>query len=428
VRARFINQGLKSVEQGFKSRVSRPLKSRATLELSRCYRAALRLSDVRFIGVTGSCGKTTATELIAAILAREGRVQTGSHENTMQHFARTILAVSPRHRFCVTEISGHARGAIEQATRLLRPHVGVVTCVGQDHYASFRTLEATAAEKSRLVEVLPADGLAILNADDPHVIAMRTRTRARVITYGLSSEAMVQGEHVTAAWPERLSLDLCYAGGRWPVQTQLVGTHWASIVLAALATALALDVAPERAIEAVEAFAPVPYRMSPHEVPGDVTFISDTWKAPLWAFPTTFDFLRSARARRKILVVGSVSDTPKGFYHRYKAIVDQGLDAAERILFVGEHARAALRARRRHDDERVLAFDTLHQLHTYLHAELQAGDLVLLKGVCNNDHLHRLVLARTGEMLCWREKCGRRRFCEDCRLRLDPFVPPDESQ
>jgi UDP-N-acetylmuramoyl-tripeptide--D-alanyl-D-alanine ligase len=423
-----VGRCFKSLEHGFKNRLTKPIKGRATLGLSRCYRTALHcLGETCFIGVTGSCGKTTTTELIAAILAGEGPVQKGSHENTIRHFARTVLAVSPKHRFCVSEISGHARGTIAQATRLLRPHIGVVTHVGQDHYASFRTLEATAAEKGTLVEALPVDGTAVLNADDPHVYAMRTRTRARVITFGLSPGAEVRGENVTSVWPARMSLDVSHAGMCRHVQTQLLGTHWTSTVLASLATALAAGVALERAVEAVEAFAPIPYRMSPHETPGGITFISDTWKAPLWAIPAALDFLRAARAERKVVVIGSVSDTPKGFYHRYKAVAEQALDMAAKVLFVGDHARAALRARRYPDDDRIMAFDTLYRLDAYLRTYLQAGDLVLLKGVTKNDHLHRLVLSRTGEMVCWRENCGRRRFCEDCRLLYEPFTPAENT-
>jgi len=424
VKLRSVNRFLQPIERGLKNRVSKPIRLYLKVQLARRYRSALRVfGRACFIGITGSCGKTTATELIAAILAREGRVQKGSHENTALCFARTILAVSPRHRFCVSEISAQMPGVMEESTKLLQPQIGVVTHIGQDHYGNFRSLEATAAEKGKLVEALPANGVAVLNADDPYVYGMRERTRARVITYGLSVDATVRGENVSCVWPTPMSLDVCCAQQRLHVQTRLLGEHWAYTVLAALSAATATGVALERAVQAIETFDPVPYRMSPHETPDGVVFISDTWKAPLWTMPACLDFLRKARAPRKILVAASISDTPKSFYHRYKIVIQQALDAADKIIFVGEHAHSALRARRYPNDDRVMAFDTLYRLNSFLDEYLHAGDLVLLKGSEKADHLHRIVLARTGGIACWREHCGKHRYCSECRHLHSPAGP-----
>ena len=130
----------------------------------------------------------------------------------------------------------------------------------------------------------------MLNADDPHVYAMRTRTRARVLTYGESAEATVRAENVTCVWPDRLSFDVSYAGARCHVQTRLVGVHWVHTVLAALSAALAVGVSLSRAAEAVETFEPILGRMSAHEPPGGVTFVSDAWKAPFWTIPASLEF------------------------------------------------------------------------------------------------------------------------------------------
>lgn len=424
--AQSIRQRFRSAERSFKRQVTRPAKERLAREIACVYRRTLR--NVCFIGVTGSCAKTTTVRLIAAILAREGLVQESSHENTIRRFAATVLGTSPEHRFCVAEISGHPVGAIARANRVLRPRIGVVTCVGGDHYAGFRSLEATAAEKGKLAELLPLDGVAVLNADDSHVSAMRTRTRARVVTYGLSPEAMVRGENVSSTWPERMSLDVSYGDVRVHVQTQLVGTHWAASVLGAFATGIAAGVSLEKALPAVEAFPPVPYRMCPHSVPDDITFIDDAWKASLWTVSTSIDFLRNARAERKILVVGSISDTSKSFYHRYRAVVRQAIDVVEKIVFVGDHSSAAMKTRPHPGDDRIVAFDTLYQANAFLRDYLRPGDLVLLKGTTPSDHLHRLVLARTDDIACWRHQCGRHNYCVRCRLQRDSFIPDHQAR
>jgi UDP-N-acetylmuramoyl-tripeptide--D-alanyl-D-alanine ligase len=413
----------KPLERSYKERILKPIKLRLRYELAKGCRYILgKYGKICFIGVTGSCGKTTTTELVAAILTKEnqGQVLKCSHENTTEYVAKTILRICRQHRFCINELSAHQAGVMEKSTKLLKPHIGVVTNIGQDHYSNYRNLESTAKEKGKLIEMLPVDGAAILNADDPHVFEMRNRTKARVITYGLSADAAVRGEYVSCAWPKPMSLDICYAQKIFHVQTQLLGEHWAYAVLAAIAAAIAAGVPIENAIETVEVFEPMPYRMCPHTTPDGITFISDNWKSPLWIIPASIDFMRKAQTRRKIFVMGSISDTPKGFYSRNKTVIRQALDIVDNIIFVGEHAYSALRAQTNPDDRRIMAFGTLYQLNSFLNSYLKTGDLVLLKGQEYLDHLQRIILSRKGEIACWRKKCGKLRYCENCRLLYNP--------
>jgi UDP-N-acetylmuramoyl-tripeptide--D-alanyl-D-alanine ligase len=396
----------------FSKLILNPLKKRVKVVLAEIYRPVLR--NVCFIAVTGSCGKSTATELIAAILEKGHNVRKRSHLNTAQYVADTILTVSLKHHFCVHEISVAPPGMIEKSSRLLKPQIVVVTNVGQDHYGHFRRLDDTAAEKGKLVEALPDDGCAILNADDPLVYEMRKRTKARVITFGLSAEALVRGKNVSCVWPQRLSMDVCFWEKCFHVQTRLLGEHWAAVVLAAFATAAAAGVSFQRAIEAVETFEPILNRMSPCQTPQGITFVSDNNKSPLWTIPAAADFMRKAKARRKICIIGSVSDTPKSFYDRYKAVVLQMLDAVDKIIFVGQHAITALRVRTDSEDQRIMAFSTIGQLDAFLKDYLRQSDLVLLKGTENIDHLQRIILSRTTGAACLRVKCIKKRYCSEC--------------
>ncbi len=418
----------------FGIRFFQPIKSRIKLrlkyELARRYRFVLGvLGKVCFIGVTGSCGKTTTKELIAAILAKEGRVQKSNQVvNTTPYVAKTILTVSLWHRFCVGEVSAPSPGIMEESAKLFQPQICVVVHIGQDHYSNYRNLESTAAEKGKLVESLPAGGTAVLNADNPYVFDMCKRTKAQVITYGLSAGAIVRGENVSCAWPKPMSLDICYAEKRFHIQTRLLGEHWAYAVLAAIAAGIAAGVPLERAVQAVESFDPVPGRMSPHETADGVTFIRDDWKAPMWTMPASLNFMRTADAMRKIIVIGSISDTPKSFYQRNRFVIQQTLDVADKIIFVGEHAGSALRATPTPEDDRIMAFRTLYQLNSFLSNYLKAGDLVLLKGSIRTDHLQRIVLRRTNDIACWREKCNKMRFCSDCRFqRIRSVLKDDKS-
>lgn len=382
------------------------------------------LGHCRFVGVTGSSGKTTTKELIGAMLATQGPcwVNSGTH-NMMHHVAHTILKMPRRYQFCVHELGGPQPNALAKTVKMFRPHIGVVTQVGYDHYTAYRGLEAIAAEKAKLVEALPASGAAVLNADDPRVLAMRERTRARVLTYGLSEEAMVRGEDIVSAWPETLSLSVVYARNRLRVQTRLLGEHWASAVLAALATGIALGLPLEEAARAIGDVPPVYCRLSPHAMPDGVTFIQDSWKAAFYTFPASLRFLKTAHAARKVAIIGTISDAPGKAPKRYRQVAQQALKVADRVIFVGQWAPSALKGAPPEDAPRLFAFDDIYKLRPFLRDFLTAGDLVLLKGSATVDHLERLVLDWETEFPCWRLACKRMMLCPECRYRHRPFVP-----
>ena len=242
-----------------RQRLLRPIYRRMLLGPAALYRR-VGLRRVVFIGVTGSCGKTTTKELIAAVLASQfqGRKNPGNL-NLPLHLAKTIVGVRPWDDFCVLEIAAAIRGkriALEGPLRLVRPQIGVVTNIGSDHLSAFGTVEAIAAEKGKLIAALPPHGTAVLNADDPHVLAMRARCAGRVLTYGLAPEAMVRAEHISSSWPERLSFTVRYAGQTHEVHTQLCGAHWVPCVLAALAVGIALGVPLATAVQAVQTVPP----------------------------------------------------------------------------------------------------------------------------------------------------------------------------
>ena len=128
-------------------------------------------------------------------------------------------------RYCVQEVSADPPGSIPIHVRMLRPQIAIVTTIGGDHYKSFRSLEATAKEKGTLVEALPRNGTAILNADDPHVRAMASRTRAKVLTFGVSPDANIRATEISSVWPDRLKLTIIHDQNRVRVHTRLAGEH-----------------------------------------------------------------------------------------------------------------------------------------------------------------------------------------------------------
>jgi UDP-N-acetylmuramoyl-tripeptide--D-alanyl-D-alanine ligase len=406
---------LRAAERGL--RATAIAMARVRVQFWRARLRRRRLRRVVFIGVTGSTGKTTTKELIAAVAStRLKGAKSEWSRNTLRWVARTVLAVRRDDQFCVVEMSATraSEGSLAEVLKLVQPHIGVVTTVSVDHRSQFGTLEDVAAEKGKLIEALPPTGTAVLNADDPRVLAMRSRAAGRVITFGLAGEASVRAEDVRSAWPERLTFTVRYGGRALPVWTQLCGTQWVTAALAALAIGVAMDVPLAEAVRAVESVSPFTGRMSPVEHADGVTFIRDDWKASLGTIGPALQFMKDARAERKIVVMGTISDYPGNATRWYARVAGEALAVADHVVFVGPGATRALRAQRSPSDDALHAFGTVKDAADFLKGFWRPGDLVLVKGSGTADHLARIVLARTERVECWAPRCGKRILCDVC--------------
>jgi UDP-N-acetylmuramyl pentapeptide synthase len=417
---------LRSGPGGLGARAARVrARARALLlpALAARWRSALPL--LQPVAVTGSCGKTTAKALAASVLAARGGVpQSPANDSSPVVTAKVVLRSRPWTRACVVEMAVWRPGCLDASLRLLRPRVAVVTALGADHASRFRG-GSVAAEKVKVVAALPPTGTAVLNADDPDVLAMAARCAGRVLTFGRSEGAELRATDVRADWPERLSFTACWRGERVRVGTRLLGEQLLPSVLGALGAGLALGVPLPEAARRVAAVEPRRGRMQPVVLPEGITFVRDDWKAPFWTMPSALDFLARARASRRVAVLGTISDTSAKASRTYPRLARLALAAADHVVFVGPNARLALRARRETDrPDAIQAFATAREASGHLARHLRSGDLVLLKGSNPADHLERLVLARQRPVACWRTRCGRKSFCSRCEL-LDVPEGPD---
>ncbi len=355
----------------------------------------LRLRRVVFIGVTGSCGKTTTKEMIAAVLSSQYKGhKSKDNSNTLSGVIQSILLTRREYNFCVQEFTVGGLGeeiSLEKQFEMFKPQIGVVTTVGDDHISAHGSREAIAAEKGKLIAALPKNGTAILNADDHLVLAMQSRCHGRILTYGLSPDAMLRAEDIRDDWPNRLSLTVMHEGESVRVQTQLCGAHLVPNVLAAMAVGQAMGVSLQSAAEALEGVAPVPGRMCPVISPDGVTFICDDVKAPVWTIPVALDFMRRATAKRKIIILGTLSDYQGDSTSTYARVARQALGVADYVFFVGRWASRCLRARRHPQDQALRAFVTVDHINGFLHGFLEPGDLVLIKGSSRTDGVSRIV-------------------------------------
>lgn len=371
-----------------------------------------RLMGVTFIGITGSAGKTTTKDLVAGMLSQEGQVRSvplSPNDNEMVD--RLVAATRRADRYSVVEVGATRPGSLDRSLRALRPSIGVLTVIAQEHHGTFRSLESVAAEKRKLIDLLPASGVAVLNLDDPRIRQIASEARVRVIGVGRAEDASIRILDVSSSWPEPLTLRIGYGGHEHTVRTSLHGRHLAVPVLCALGVGLAAGLPIERAIAGLASVPPVEGRMQVLNDEDGVAFIRDDFKSPEWSFPATLEFLHEARAARKIAVIGTISDSKIEDRRRYAKAARQALEVADLVILAASATLSTSRAMAIADDARLKVFRNVQNAADFLKTELRAGDLVLLKGTNKQDHLLRIVLHRTRQVKCWDMTCGREGFC-----------------
>lgn len=386
-------------------------------------RCRQRLDRATFIAITGSHGKSTATALLSAILSSVAPTNMGFGANNRKSFAKTIQRMSRKERFCVQEVSGSPVGTIEEAHRILGPSVGIVTAIGGDHRAVFRTWEDAAREKAKLVHGLPADGLAVLNADDPLVRVMAAGCRCRVVTFGRAADADLRLLEASVNWPHGLRLDVSYRGETFPVATRLVGTQWTVSVMAALLAALELGVDRTVCLAAVAALPPVFNRMSFHRGSNGAIYVLDGNKGSLSGVGTCMSFLADVSAPRKTVVVGQLADFGGKDRAAYNRVARLALAVADRVVFVAETApRVRHLAASEEMRGRILMVPAVKDAADWLRVSTDPGEVVYIKGA-HIDHLERLFLAQVMDVRCWVERCGIDYTCTGCRKLPMRVVP-----
>jgi len=342
--------------------------------------AALR--GLTVVGVTGSSGKTSTKDLLAAVLAPLGPTVAppGSFNNELG-LPWTALRADATTRHLVLELSARGPGHIAALCRVAQPRIGVVLNVGRAHLGEFGSPEAIAAAKGELVEALPAwvdgaGGVAVLNADDPAVAAMASRTRARVLTVGRSPGADVRADDVVLDAGRarfRLVVDHGAAKGTADVALRLVGAHHVGNALAAAAVALECGATPEGVAAALSGAAPASrWRMEVTDRPDGVTVINDAYNANPESMRAALQALASvgSGSRRTWAVLGRMAElgeqSPAAHAETAAVAAELGVDELVTI------------AAPEYGTGRAVA-DVAAALEV-LRAELEPGDVVLVKG------------------------------------------------
>jgi UDP-N-acetylmuramoyl-tripeptide--D-alanyl-D-alanine ligase len=391
------------------------VKWRARHLRAHIYRARCR--KTRFVTVFGSSGKTTAKELIAAVLRSRYRVhKTRGNNNllTESGVEHSILETEPSHEFAVLEAGVDAPGQMKKLARLMRPHAAVMLCVKPAHIRGFGTLDAIALEKGVVFDHVMSGGVAIVNDDDELVMREARKRDLRLRTFGTGPDCDVRLLHAESRWPARLTMTAQVDGRETVLQTQLLGVHWTSSVLAALATGTYFGLTAEECAEAIASVPPFWGRMQASELSNGVTVVRDEIHGEKYNYEVAFEVFRNATAQRKVLIASAYAGA-EPLRERMEFLGRQAAELFDYAIFIGERGNYAIRAAMEAGmpREHMRAFYKYEEAVEHIRAELKAGDLALLKGRMDM-HVSRLYLSMLGDVECTLKSCGHSFLCDGC--------------
>jgi UDP-N-acetylmuramoyl-tripeptide--D-alanyl-D-alanine ligase len=271
--------------------------------------ARSRLTAATVVGITGSVGKTSTKDMVAAALAAERRVTANERSfNNEQGMPVTILGAPDDTDVLVLEMGMRGIGEIARLAAIARPLVGVVTCVAPAHTERVGGLDGVARAKGELVDALPPDGAAILNADDELVAAMARRTAATIVTFGRSATADVRVTGLRLDPLARARFEARTPWGDVDVALGVSGAHMAANAAAALAVAGMLGVDVAAAAEALGSARLSAMRMQVVPAEGGGVVINDAYNANPTSMRAALDALAVVEAQRRIAVLGLMAE------------------------------------------------------------------------------------------------------------------------
>lgn len=301
--------------------------------------------DCSVVAITGSSGKTSTKDLVAAVLATMGpTVSAVGSFNTEVGLPLTILSADEDTEYLVLEMGMRGEGHISYLVDIAAPDVGVVINVGSAHLGMLGSREAIARAKGELVRGMAPDGIAVLNGDDPLVRGMADSTAARVVFFGEGPDSDVRATDIRVDDLARPSFTLTDArtGDAQPVSLQFSGEHYVPNALAAAAVALSLGASVEQVADALRAAEPASrWRMEVSVAPGGFTVVNDAYNANPESMRAALKTLAAmAAGRRTWAVLGEMRELGDETVAEHDAIgrLAVRLDIS-RLVCVGEGTR-----------------------------------------------------------------------------------------
>jgi UDP-N-acetylmuramoyl-tripeptide--D-alanyl-D-alanine ligase len=236
----------------------------------------------------------------------------------------------------------------------------------------------------------------------------------KIITFGRDKDADIRLVSLSQGLPSGLSVEITDGKNTVCMNTRFAGSRWVMAILAAIAGARAAGIDLSDCKSAIENHNPEFNRDSIHLLPDGTTFVLDCWKASLSTIPTSIEIVKHARAVRKTMIVGTISDYRGSSGSKYRNTAKAALGSADKVIFYGPNSDR-VRPLIKDFPDRLHIFHHIEELRAHLLQDAVSGELVYIKAA-GVDRLERLLLDRLEPISCWLEKCGRNSTCINCKF------------
>lgn len=341
--------------------------------------------EIPVVAVTGSNGKTTTKEMVAAVLAERGRVlKTQGNLNNRIGVPRTLLRLTEQDQAAVIEMGVDQVGQTARLCEIVRPTIGIITNIGPDHLELFGSLEASAQAKAELLDHLLPEDAVVLNADDVYFDYLASRARCRVVSFGLAETAQIRATDVETDPESGTTFRLQMPGRARHTTINLTahGTHNVSNALAAAAVGHLLGMNGTAIGRGLAQFRPAAMR-SEVMTAGNVTIINDCYNANPASMQAAIDLLGTlAHGRRTVAVLGDMLELGSTSPKLHRDVGEYlGRKGVARLIAVGELGRE-LAAGAKHaglPEDRIDEVTDAAAAARAMKTVIQAGDVVLIK-------------------------------------------------
>ena len=352
---------------------------RALWELARYYRQRF---PIPFVAVTGSVGKTTAKDMIAAVLGARFKVhKTEGNFNNDIGVPLTLLKLERGHQVCVVELGMDHAGEIDYLGRLVEPDIAVITNIGDAHIEHFGSREGIFKAKCEILPHLKQDGLAVLNGDDPLLSTLRDTLPQRTVFVGGGEGLDYAAFDLSRDGSAHLSCRIRTPRGQFEADIPALGSHMIYPTLMAAAVGEALGLEPDEIVRGIGTFLPTKMRMNIVRCKGDILILNDAYNANPQSMRAAAAVLGDAgQHRRKVAVVGDMKELGAGSEQFHRAVGSYfAQSGTDRLIAIGDLARFMAEGAKSAGLEQTDWFPTLDDAKNALLRELRSGVTILVK-------------------------------------------------
>ena len=357
-------------------------------------RKRIKALQPKIIGITGSYGKTSTKYILNQILSQKyNTLMTPDSYNTPMGICKVIRGdLLPRHEYFIVEMGAYKRGDINELCRLAPPDIGILTAVGPQHLERFKSIENTARAKYELIEALPQNGLAVINADNEICAALADKTdHVPVIRYGVESNEVENTDVRLKSYNIKQSdKGLTFTvtdevAGTVEITTRLLGKHNVSNILAAISVSLQCGMTLNEIRDALKVLEPVPHRLQLIAEGAGVTVIDDSFNANPEGAKAALEVLTdlvSDKEGKKILVTPGMVELGEREYDENKLFGSEAAKVCDLVILVGPARTAPIMdglKNANYPDQQIVVVKDLNEAQKQLTQRVKVGDVVLFE-------------------------------------------------